>query len=206
MSETLHRGLRLTLASLLMVALFAQLAIGMSRSALSVVNFLSFFAVLSNAAAVVLLVLLAVRPGRYDSPSFAVFRGAVTVYMSVTGLIYAVFLAPVAAEVGVAEPWIEWSIHALGPIAIALDWIVYPPSTRLPRSAIPIWLVFPAVYLGFTLVRGVIVDWYPYPFLDPATGGYEAVALWSAVALVVILVFGFGYHWWSNRERVSAPA
>lgn len=203
MSRTTHRALRLALASLLLVALLAQLAIGMSRSSLTVANFFSFFTVLSNVSAVVLLILLAARPGRDASPTFAVFRGAVTVYMSVTALVYVILLAPIAADVGVAEPWIDWSIHVVGPVAIAIDWILAPPPTELSLRTLWVWLVFPAAYLVYSLVRGVIADWYPYPFLDPAEAGYPAVTMWSAVVLVVILGFGFAYYWWSNRRRAT---
>ena len=36
------------------------------------------------------------------------------------------------------------------------------------------------------MVRGPIAGWYPYPFLDPANGGYGTVALY----VVGIFVFG----------------
>jgi hypothetical protein len=207
MSETTHRALRLALSSLLTVALLSQLLIGLSRSeGLTVVRFFSFFTVLSNAAAVVMLVMLAARPDRDTSHRFSLFRGAVTVYMSVTGVVYALILAPNLADVAVPEPWIDWSIHVIGPIAVALDWIVFPPRTRIPAKGMLVWLAFPAVYVTYSLIRGPIVDWYPYPFLDPAeTGGYGAVAIWSLLVLVVILAFSFLYRWWANRAH-SEPA
>ena len=62
MSETTHRALRLALASLLLVALVSQLFIGLSRSELTVVRFFSYFTVLSNALAVIMLTMLATRP------------------------------------------------------------------------------------------------------------------------------------------------
>lgn len=200
MSETLLRSLRLSLASLLTVALAAQLAIGMSRAELSVANFLSFFTILSNIGAVVVMVMLAARPGRVDEARFSVLRGAVTVYMSVTGLVYAVLLAPTGIDVGLTEPWVNWSLHVVGPLALAADWVIHPPAPRIERSALLIWLGFPALYLAYTLVRGGIIDWHPYPFLDPGeTDGYGGVAMWASVVLVVILVFGAGYRWWANR-------
>jgi len=204
MSETMHRGLRLALASLLLVALLAQLAIGMSRSSLTVANFLSFFTVLSNGAAVVMLTLHAAKPDRGSSPTFAIYRGAVTLYMTVTGLIHVVLTAPVATEVGISEPWIDWSIHVVGPIAVFVDWILYPPPTRMPRHAILIWLVFPAAYLGYSLIRGAVLGWYPYPILDPSDAGYTLVAIWSVVGLLVTVVLGFAYLWWSNRRQPAA--
>lgn len=205
MSETTHRATRLALASLIAVALISQLLIGMSRSNLSIVNFFSFFTVLSNTAAVVLLTMLAARPGRDANPSFAVFRGAVTVYMSVTGVVYAVILAPSLADVAVPEPWIDWVIHVFGPILLVVDWILFPPPRRLERDVLWIWLVFPTVYLGYSLIRGAIVDWYPYPFLDPAGNGYAGVAGWSLVVLGVILGFGYGSYWWANRRSLPTP-
>lgn len=204
MNVTLHRSLRLALASLLAVALVAQLAIGMSRSALTMVRFFSYFTVLSNTVAVVLLVMLAIRPRRDSKIGFSVFRGAVTVYMTVTGLVYAFLIAPAAGDVGVPEPWIDWCIHVIGPIALAVDWIADPPPVTLPRESLWIWTAFPAAYLGYTMIRGPIADWYPYPFLDPATGGYGSVAAWSGVVLVVILVFSYAYYWWTNR-RLTLP-
>lgn len=206
MSETAHRAARLALASLILVALFAQLAIGMSRADLTVANFFSFFTVLSNTMAVVVLAMLAWDPEHSSSKRFSLFRGAVTVYMSVTGLVYAVLLAPTGIDVGLTEPWVNWSLHILGPLAVAGDWLFFPPGDEMPRHAPLYWLAFPAVYLVYSLIRGALVDWYPYPFLDPReTGGYGAVAIWSAVVLVVILAFSYAYHWWANH-RVATPA
>ncbi|MFZ0013548.1 MAG: Pr6Pr family membrane protein [Acidimicrobiia bacterium] len=202
MSQTIHRAIRLALASLLAVALISQLLVGMSRSDLSVVNFFSYFTVLSNTAAIVMLVLLAARPGRDDSVAFAVFRGAVTVYMTVTGIIYAFVLAPHLADVAVPEPWIDWSIHVVGPVAVVLDWLFWRPTVRIPLRALLIWLVFAAAYLAYTVIRGAMAGWYPYPFLDPAeSGGNWAVVLWSLVVLAVILGVSFLALWWVNRSH-----
>jgi hypothetical protein len=207
MSETTLRSVRLFLASLLAVAVTSQLLIGLSRdNGLTVVRFFSLFAVLSNIAAVAMLTLLARRPGRIESAGFTLFRGAVTVYMSATGLAYAVLLAANLADVGVPEPWIDWTIHVIGPIAIALDWLVHPPRAILDSRSLAWWLVFPAVYLVYSLARGAIAAWYPYPFLDPANGGYPSVALWSVVALAVIFVLGYAYRWWAGRSPAAELA
>ncbi len=204
MSESTHRALRLALASFLATALVAQLAIGLSRTDLTVVRFFSYFTVLSNTTAVVCLVMLAMRPSRSASVAFSTFRGAMTLYMTTTGLIYAVVLAPSAADVGLTEPWVDWALHVVGPVAVVADWIFDRPSVALPWRTLGIWLVFPAVYLVYTLVRGELVGWYPYPILDPAeAGGYGGVGLWSAVVLVVMVGFGAAYIWWAGRARAT---
>lgn len=204
MSATTLRSLRLAVASLLAVALVAQLAIGMSRGDLTVVRYLSNFSILANAAAVVLLTMLAARPGRDSSPTFALFRGATTVYMTVTALVYAVILAPSTLDVGLTEPWVDWSLHVVGPMALLVDWVMNRPEAKLPRSAPLTWMVFPAAYLGYILGRGEIVGWYPYPTLDPdRSGGYGGVAVRSLAVLVIILGLAYAYAWWAGREQAE---
>ncbi|HUG32551.1 MAG TPA: Pr6Pr family membrane protein [Acidimicrobiia bacterium] len=200
MSETIIRAIRLALSSLLAVALLAALAIGMSRNEVSIVDFFSFFSVPSNALAVIALGMVAVRPRLISSRSFNVFRGGVTVYMSVTALLYAVLLLAKGIDAGSTEPWVDWSLHVIGPVAMVLDWLLDRPTVSIQQSAVGIWLTLPALYLGYTLIRGPIVDWYPYPFLDPAEmGGSVNLAIWLGAGLVVIVGLGYIYHWWANH-------
>lgn len=205
MSETLHRALRLGLASLLLVALLARLAIVMSRAELEILNFLGLFTVVSTVLAVVMLTMLAWRPERSSSLRFSLFRGAVTVYMSVAAIIYLVLLAQTGGAPATGEPWIEWTTYVVGPAAVALDWVLHTPGVDLPQSTPATWLSLPALYLAYSVGRGVVDGWYPYPFLDPAeSGGYPGVAIWVAAALGVVIGLGYGYSWWANR-RVPAP-
>jgi hypothetical protein len=86
------------------------------------------------------------------------------------------------------------------PILVVADWLVEPPRHRLPRWTVAAWLVYPLAWFVYTLARGAIIDWYPYPFVDVSELGYPAV-LARAVALVV----GFGLAaasllWIGNRR------
>ncbi len=48
------------------------------------------------------------------------------------------------------------------------------------------------MYLVYTLARGPIVGWYPYPFLDPAhAGGYVGVALYCVGILGGLFAVSF---------------
>ena len=88
-------------------------------------------------------------------------------------------------------PWVDAVLHELAPIYILLDWLVDPAGRRLPvRRGRASGSIFPAVYLVYSLLRGPIADWYPYPFLDPAHGslGYWNVAITSVGILVTIVV------------------
>ena len=46
------------------------------------------------------------------------------------------------------------------------------------------WLAYPLVWTALTLARGASDGWYPYPFLNPANGGYGQVAV-TAVAVTI---------------------
>jgi hypothetical protein len=46
-----------------------------------------------------------------------------------------------------------------------------------------VWLIPPLVWIAYTMIRGPIAGWYPYPFLDPANGGYASVAVTSLIIL-----------------------
>ena len=67
------------------------------------------------------------------------------------------------------------------------DWLLAPPNARIdPRRALW-WVAYPAAWVVYVMVRGAIVENYPYPFLDPANGGYGSVAIYSVAILVGML-------------------
>ncbi len=69
-------------------------------------------------------------------------------------------------------PWVDFVLHKLFPIVIVADWIIDPPGTRITLRDSLIWLVYPLAWTALTIIRGAADGWYPYPFLDPANGGY----------------------------------
>jgi hypothetical protein len=165
-------------------------------------NFFFYFTVLSNIILIVVLVGEAIDPDWLDRGAL---RGASTLYMAVTGMVYAVLLRPIEADVGLTDPWINYVLHSLAPAAAIIDWLLFPPGRWLGRQVIWAWLVFPAVFLAVTLMRGPLVDWYPYPFLDPdQTAGYPGVAAYSLLILLIFLLLGTFLRWWSNARWSSA--
>lgn len=186
-----------------MVALVTQLVLAADNPTFSPVNFFSYFTVLANVGAVVVLLLLAIEPDR--GSTFASWRGASTVYMGVTLLVYVTVLLPLETDVGVSEPWIDWIIHGIGPLFMLADWVINRPESGVTWSDFGKWLIFPAVYLVYTLIRGPIVDWYPYPFLDPrAPHSHTEVAVGSVLVLMVILIVGLALRWWANRGMIHS--
>ena len=69
------------------------------------------------------------------------------------------------------------------------------------------WLVFPLVWTAYTLIRGAIVDWYPYPFLDHRLHSIGVVALYVVGIAVAFFVVEHGaglFH--EGAEPVGAEA
>ena len=150
-------------------------------------NFFSYFTILSNISATVTfavggIALLLSRRGLPDG-----VRGAVTCYMSVTGIIYAVVLRADAEQAGQLAQWIDDVVHLVMPIAVFADWLVMPPREALRYSIVRYWLPFPVAFVTYSVIRGHFVNWYPYPFLDPRGRGYAHVALECCLIALVIV-------------------
>lgn len=84
------------------------------------------------------------------------------------------------------------------------DWLVDPPRHRLPLWVAGAWLAYPAAWLAYTLVRGEIVDWYPYPFVDVSELGYGGVLLRCAALLVGFVVAALAFVVLANWRAGSA--
>ena len=101
--------------------------------------------------------------------------------------------------------WPNEVIHVVVPIIIVLDWLLSPGRPALPWRALFAAVVFPIAWLGYTLIRGAIADYYPYPFLNPATGGWGSVLAYIVALtgfLVVIAALAIAY---SRRRARRSP-
>ena len=217
--------LRVAVAVAIVVAVVAQLsaslgfwrASGITDPTTQVVNFFSFFTVESNIASAVVLavgaVLLVARPGP-DSSGFTLVRASVVTYMVVTGIVYNLLLRGIELPQGSTVGWSNEILHVVAPVYLLLDWLFAPG--RVPLAARSIWpvLVFPVVWVVYTLVRGpFVVDavygndfWYPYPFLNPvgSANGYLSVVLYVVLIAAVIGLVAAGVLWISRRRPITA--
>ena len=165
------------------------------------VNFFSYFTILSNLSATVTFAVggAALLLGRRGMPDSV--RGAVTCYMTVTGIIYAVVLRADAAQSGQVAKWIDDVVHLVMPIAVFVDWVAVPPRERQRYSIVGYWLLFPIAFVTYSLIRGHNVGWYPYPFLDPRGRGYAHVAVECCFIALVIVGVCLAVVWLGRRLR-----
>lgn len=207
MPAVVLRLIRAATAVAVIVAIVAQAKVLSDNGALDLVNFLSFFTIQSNIIGIVVLLLLAARPPGTRPAWLESLRGAATVYLTVTFVVVQLLLQGV--DVGLQLAWVDFVLHKLTPIVLIADWLLDPPTVLLPPRTALSWLVFPLLWLGYTMVRGPIAAWYPYPFLDPANGGYGTIAVTVAVILAASAVLCLAVAWLGNRlggRQAPAPA
>ena len=117
-------------------------------------------------------------------------------YMSVTGIVFAVLLS--GTNVDTAIPWVNSVVHEVMPIVVVADWLLDPPQVRISYRQGAWWLLFPAAWIAYELTRGAIAGKYHYPFTNPSHGGYGSVALTSLAILVLMLAMCTAVVWLAN--------
>ncbi len=158
-------------------------------------NFFSFFTIESNLFASAIL-LVAIRS---RSPRVGSLRGAATLYMATTGIVFVLLLSGLQEELQTTIPWVNAVVHYIVPVLLVLDWLVDPaPLPTSYGATLARWLAFPLAYAAYSLIRGSLTGWYPYPFLNPTSGGIISVLL-NAVAIAVgVATIGFFIIWYAR--------
>ncbi|MGU3409927.1 Pr6Pr family membrane protein [Microbacterium sp. M1A1_1b] len=192
--RTLVNALRLIAVIAVVAAIVAQWLVSSKLESYLFWNFFGYFTIQSNVfiAVAFALTLIGAARRKRGSTGLSVFRGAATVYIATTGIVYNTLL--VNADVSASVPWSNDVLHRVLPVYAVLDWLLFSDRARLLLRHVWWFLIYPAVWLIVILIRGATDGWVPYPFLDPALG-YGVVALYCLgvavfIALMGILVVG----------------
>lgn len=183
------------------VAIVAQLVRATDNPVFRPINFFSYFTILSNLGAIVVLGALALRPRLVADERFMILRGAVTVYMIITGIVYNLLLAPQAADVSTELRWVNSIVHFIGPVVVAVDWFIDRSPIEPTVAQAATWLIFPAVWLVYTMIRGPLADWYPYPFLNPDLESVGTIIVTCIGILVAFVAVSAILRWGSGVDQ-----
>ncbi len=149
-----------------------------------------FFTIDSNIIVLITSIVLIVDPARRGFWWEALRLNAL-VAITVTGVVYAVLLAP-HIHIGGWALVSMIGLHVVSPIGFVGAWLLLGPRRRFGWLTVPAAFVLPVIWIAVTFVRGAIVDWYPYPFLDVTSIGLgsalrnAALILAAAGALAVL--------------------
>ena len=121
---------------------------GVTNLPLAVVDFFSFFTILSNVGAVVVMligaVVLVARRG-VDPGWFVLLRASIATYMIITGIVYNLLLRNIQLPQGQTLEWSNEILHVAVPIALLLDWLLAPGRGAIAWNQLWKFLVFPLV-------------------------------------------------------------
>ena len=184
--------IRISMAGLIVAALVSQFIFTWqiyARVPRYLVKYCSFFTVQSNLIACGCLLLGAWYALRRSSgpAQFAVLRCAVTVYMVVTSAVYHMPFNVITLDQPVTVTWANTVLQLIAPTYLLVDFLLAPGRTHVRWNRFWIIMTFPVGWIIYTMVRAPLVNWYPYPFLNPrfAQDGNLSVAEY----LVVIALF-----------------
>jgi hypothetical protein len=200
LGDTAIRTYRAAGALAILAAVGYQQGKGLAAGNWHTANYFSYFTILSNLFAAGILLAGALRGSGPRSETVDMLRGAAVMYMLTTGLVYAVLLSGGK----VSTPWVNAVHHKIMPLVMIADWVIDPPQTRLQLRRTLLWLSFPLVYILYTLIRGSIVNWYPYFFVNPHhSGGYLAVTA-GCLAIGLGMICLIALITWAGNRRASA--
>ena len=167
------------------------------------VAWLSYFTIFSNLLAIIMAGALLYGRGRlynwFQSPSV---QSAFCLYIAFVGLGFWFLLGGPQNAVTFVD-WIpEITAHTLSPLLGAVIWYRCVSKGQLSWRDSVIWLSYPIGYLVYWLIRGPLVGYYPYFFIDVNALGYSGVAIWSGALVVVFLLLGL-LMWRIDRWQAS---
>lgn len=170
------------------------------------VNFFSFFTIESNIFAAIILLIVGIGSFTHkkSNPQFALLRGAATLYMTMTGIIYILLLSGNEVSLQTTIPWVNAVLHYILPVVVLLDWLCFPPKFHLSYGKASLWLVFPVAYLTYSLIRGAFTSWYPYPFIDPVQNGWPTVLVISIIIGMGVTLLALALAFRTPREQPDA--
>lgn len=163
-----------------------------------------YYTILSNILCFIYFSVLVIAQRKKEN---ALIRGAVTMCIAVTGLVYHFMLNGfMGTAVGAGVPITALSVsnilvHYAVPLLVILDYFLFVPKGQYKAMYPLAWLVLPYAYFAFAMVRAEVstrtftgfggTSRYPYPFLDVDLYGWDKVILIVLAVTVAFITLGY---------------
>ena len=160
------------------------------------INFFSFFTVLTNTLVVVVLSYAWVNRESAARRFFLApgVSSGIAVSIVVVSLAYNLLLRHLWQPEGF-QFIADELLHDVMPVLFAVYWWRWVPKGHLRCKHIGLWVIYPLVYFAYALLRGDLLGQYQYPFIDVGTLGYPQVfvnagGILAGFVLVALAVLG----------------
>ena len=138
---------------------------------------------------------------RSSTVFFPHLKGAVTMTITVTFLIYHFVLTPRFLEAGASYSILNWQnvlVHYFVPLGAIVDWLFFDKKVSLRWFDPILWLLIPISYFIFVLIRArlggiieIVQSAYPYFFIDVDLLGWLQVVKNAGLLTFGFLILGY---------------
>ena len=198
----LYKGVFGTIRTLIGLALLGsviwQVADRLGADLFRPTEYFAYFSITSAMLAgfVVLTSGVMLLRGKSESERQNIARLVAVVSMIIVGTVYHLLLGDTAIDprdIGYDWPRIPNAIiHTYAPLLVGLDYVLSVKGSK-PLWRRALWVVvYPLIWLSFSLMRGLAVDWWPYWFINPGSeGGVSGMIFFILTIAVGFIVLGF---------------
>jgi len=116
-------------------------------------------------------------------------KGAFTLYITVTFLVFAVVLAPLYHPTGLAA-FSNIVLHYITPIAFIVDFLLTETKIKYQWKSFVYWFIYPLCYLAFAIIHGIFTGDYLYPFLNIDFLGFPFFIM--SLCILILFFIGLG--------------
>ena len=165
---------------------------------------LLYYTVLSNLLVVIFTGYLLWKMRRegdhWQSSSLLRLKGAITMSIMITCVIYHFMLAPLTKDFYRLENFL---CHYIVPLWFLVDTIIFDKSRQYKWFDPIVWTVLPLLYMGFAILNGFVLKMdvpnakdspFPYFFLNANKYGWGFVFRWAAIIFVAYMVSGYLFY------------
>jgi hypothetical protein len=151
----------------------------------TVIRFFSFFTILTNTLVACYFTSVSFDFSSANKPGVLT---AITAYIFMVGIVYQIALRHLWQPAGM-QLIVDELLHSMIPLLVIFYWYLYENKKAIRYGQIKSWLIYPLLYLGFTLIRGEFSGFYPYPFIDVSKIGWkQALMNGGCLALIFVVV------------------
>lgn len=175
---------------------------------------LTYYTLISNILVVVfwiyLLFLMAKnKVSKLTSPKIVRLKGAFTMAIILTFLVYMILLAPIAEPKDFYN-WKNYTLHYIVPIMTIIDWLMLDPKNQYRKSEPFIWTLIPLLYMAFSLIKGYVFNIeipdqkhspYPYFFMNINNIGWDGFLKYAIAIFIFYVVLGYILYFVKTRKK-----
>lgn len=196
----------LTITITVNIVLSAQDKTGPFDTALArAINTLCYFTIWTNILVAAVSLVFVIKP-KLDSRLIRVLQLDSFVCIIIVGVVYYKMIAPTDTLHGL-EIQVNLILHAISPILFIIGWLIFMPHDNPNIKTVLLALIYPIVWTIFSLIRGAIIHYYPYSFMEVRDIGYSGALMnMNVLTVVFISLFFFAYLYEVILSKVKNAA